>query len=101
MASIQPAGGVPQLITKGDNNETEDGAPVPADEVIGVARAWVPVGGHVVTFLQTAQGRIAFFAILLALFALRWFWDDLFERPAGPILRRSEVPTERFGDGLA
>ncbi len=79
VARIEDTSGVRLLVTKGDNNDSADAAPVPVDEVIGVARLWVPLGGYVVTFLQTTQGRIAFFALLVALFALRWFYDDLFE----------------------
>ena len=74
--------GAAQLITKGDANATEDGAAVPASEVVGVARLWVPVAGYFVAFLQTTGGRIAFIAMLLAAFALRWFWDDIFEPAA-------------------
>jgi signal peptidase I len=76
--SVSVVGGVTQLTTKGDNNASPDGATVPASQVIGVARGWVPIAGYGVSFLQTTPGRISFFILLLAAFALRWFWDDIF-----------------------
>jgi signal peptidase len=76
--------GVATLVTKGDANAGEDGAAIRASDVIGVAKVWLPTGGFVVSFLQTTSGRIAFFALLLAAFALRWFWDDLFGPTGAP-----------------
>ncbi len=44
--------------TKGDNNNAEDQALVPADSLIGVYNTRVPGLGHVAMFMQTTTGLI-------------------------------------------
>lgn len=44
--------------TKGDNNNTEDTALVPAENLIGIYRSRIPKVGHVAMFMQTTPGLI-------------------------------------------
>ena len=44
--------------TKGDNNNAEDTALVPADNLIGTYRSRIPKVGHVAMFMQTTPGLI-------------------------------------------
>lgn len=44
--------------TKGDANNTEDAALVPAENLVGVYRTRVPGVGHVAMFMQTTAGLI-------------------------------------------
>ncbi len=44
--------------TKGDNNNTEDKIPVPAESVLGLYRSRIPGAGHIAMFMQTTAGLI-------------------------------------------
>jgi signal peptidase len=44
--------------TKGDNNNAEDTALVPADNLIGIYQSRIPKVGHVAMFMQTTPGLI-------------------------------------------
>ena len=44
--------------TKGDNNNAEDTALVPAENLIGIYRSRIPKVGHVAMFMQTTPGLI-------------------------------------------
>ena len=44
--------------TKGDNNNAEDQALVPADSLIGIYQTRIPKVGHVAMFMQTTTGLI-------------------------------------------
>ena len=46
------------FVTQGDNNNTEDQVPVPADKLIGVYRSRIPGMGRVAMFMQTPAGLI-------------------------------------------
>ena len=47
-----------QFRTKGDNNNAEDTALVPAENLIGTYRSRIPAVGHVAMFMQTTPGLI-------------------------------------------
>ena len=47
-----------QFRTKGDNNNAEDTALVPAENLIGIYRSRIPKVGHVAMFMQTTPGLI-------------------------------------------
>lgn len=47
-----------QFRTKGDNNNAEDTALVPAKNLIGTYRSRIPAVGHVAMFMQTTPGLI-------------------------------------------
>lgn len=44
--------------TKGDNNNTEDRLPVPADNLVGIYQSRIPGAGNVALFMQTTPGLI-------------------------------------------
>ena len=54
------------LETKGDNNNTKDGAPVKAKDIIGRVRLGVPFVGYVALFIRTVFGKIVLGVILLS-----------------------------------
>ena len=47
-----------QFRTKGDNNNAEDTALVPAENLIGTYQSRIPAVGHVAMFMQTTPGLI-------------------------------------------
>lgn len=47
-----------QFRTKGDNNNAEDTALVPAENLIGTYQSRIPMVGHVAMFMQTTPGLI-------------------------------------------
>ncbi len=53
--------------TKGDNNNAEDGATVPADKLVGVYKFHINGLGSVAMFMQTTPGLIIFIAIPILL----------------------------------
>ena len=44
--------------TQGDNNDTEDKDPVPAEKLVGMYKMRVPLVGHVAMFMQSTAGLI-------------------------------------------
>jgi len=61
--------GVRSFITKGDSNNTDDAAPVPADDLIARYEGTrLPGAGNVILFLQTARGIILCVLLPLLLF---------------------------------
>ncbi|MBR5453251.1 MAG: signal peptidase I [Clostridia bacterium] len=46
------------FITKGDNNNTEDKKPVPAEKLVGVYKTRIPGAGHIAMFMQSTTGLI-------------------------------------------
>lgn len=44
--------------TKGDNNNTEDKKPVPADKLVGIYRMRIPGAGNIAMFMQSTAGLI-------------------------------------------
>ncbi len=55
------------LRTRGDANGAADAAPVPADAVIGVVAATVPLAGYVIWMLATPAGVVSFLSFAVAL----------------------------------
>ena len=53
-------------ITQGDNNETEDLAPVTPEQVVGKNVFWVPYFGYFVVWIQTAPGIIICLTVVIA-----------------------------------
>ena len=51
-------GGKISFRTKGDNNNAEDTALVPAENLIGIYKSRIPKVGHVAMFMQTTPGLI-------------------------------------------
>ena len=51
-------GGELSFRTKGDNNNAEDTALVPGDNLIGIYKSRIPKVGHVAMFMQTTPGLI-------------------------------------------
>jgi signal peptidase len=47
-----------QFRTKGDNNNAEDTALVPAENLIGIYKSRIPKVGHVAMFMQTTPGLL-------------------------------------------
>lgn len=54
------------LETKGDNNNTKDGVPVRAKDLIGRVRLGIPLVGYAALFIRTLFGKIVLGVILLA-----------------------------------
>lgn len=46
------------FITKGDNNNTEDKEPVPAENLVGVYKTRIPGAGNIAMFMQSTAGLI-------------------------------------------
>ena len=44
--------------TKGDNNDTEDKIPVPAENLVGAYKSRIPLVGHIAMFMQSTGGLI-------------------------------------------
>lgn len=44
--------------TKGDNNNTEDKMPVPADKLVGIYRSRIPGAGNIAMFMQSSTGLV-------------------------------------------
>ncbi len=59
------------LVTRGDNNADRDYAPVPAENVRGVARLRVPYAGLPMLWLQTRQA-VPLAALALVILVLAW-----------------------------
>jgi signal peptidase I len=87
-----PGDAEPTLVTKGDANAAPDAVTYPLSSVIGVVELSVPHVGWLVAGVQTEGGRMVLVASVLLLFALRWFWHDLFgdEPPATEVHQGAE-----------
>jgi signal peptidase I len=62
-AVIRSAGGATLYATRGDHNQTDDPAPVPASSVVAVYQFHVPLAGYLLRFAHTPPG---FTTLLLA-----------------------------------
>ena len=69
--------------TKGDNNETPDGDPVSANNVIGKPVFTVPLIGYIAVFVQNPPGSYFVIGILAALLILA-FVPDLLNKLLAP-----------------
>ncbi|MBO5223451.1 MAG: signal peptidase I [Clostridia bacterium] len=64
--------------TKGDNNNTADGALVAPSSIIGKVQFHIPLIGYIAAFLQSKAGRFTSIAIIFVLIALIILPDILF-----------------------
>ena len=69
--------------TKGDNNDTPDGDPISANNVIGKPVFTVPLIGYVAVFVQNPPGSYFVIGILAALLILA-FMPDILNKLLGP-----------------
>ena len=70
------------LRTKGDANQSADGAPVPLDAVIGVVPGSIPVVGYLIAMLTTLAGTLSVVAYLIALlFAISFLEEESVDAP--------------------
>jgi len=60
----------PGYVTWGDGLASENPIPVPYENVLGVARIWIPLLGFVLVFVSGVPGKIIAGGILLVLIAL-------------------------------
>lgn len=61
-----------QYITKGDNNDTKDGSPVIAENIVGVYSGFtLPFVGQLLAFIQSAKGAI-FLMIVPGVLMILW-----------------------------
>ena len=58
------------FVTKGDANNTEDIAPVAAENVVGIYKARIPALGDVAMFMQKPVGMAIFIGIPVLAFVL-------------------------------
>lgn len=63
--------------TKGDANESEDGAPIPYDNVVGVAKFHVPYLGFISIYAKTPIGIAAICGVLIVIILLT-FLPEIF-----------------------
>ena len=78
--------------TKGDANETEDGTPVHANNIIGKPIFTIPYLGYMAYFIQTPP--MSYIAIGLCVFMLSMtFLPDLVDKIAGEEKKVEEKPT--------
>jgi signal peptidase len=61
--------GQPFVQTKGDANDSPDPSAVPADAIVGVVEAWVPVAGYALIMMSTPTGLVSWLSFGLALLA--------------------------------
>ena len=66
--------------TKGDNNNTADGALVEPQNVVGRVAFGIPLLGYLSVFLQTPYGKIAAIAFAIMLLALMFLPDLLLKK---------------------
>ena len=65
--------------TKGDANESEDGAPVPYSEIVGLKAFHVPLLGYISIYGKTPLGIAAVCGVLVVLILLNFLPDILSE----------------------
>jgi len=57
------------IITKGDNNNIDDGCNVTKDNFVGKNVFWIPKLGYIIKLFQTTKGKIIFISFLIILLA--------------------------------
>lgn len=72
-----------QVVTKGDANETEDGSPVPFDNIVGRVKVHIPYLGYISIYAKTPLG-IAAICILLFVLILLNFLPEIFTNEEEP-----------------
>lgn len=85
--------------TKGDNNDTPDGDPISANNVIGKPVFTVPLIGYVAVFVQNPPGSYFVIGILAALLILA-FMPDILNKLLGPT-EDGKAEDEKTEDGKA
>lgn len=60
------------IYTKGDANESEDGAATPFSRVIGKPVLCLPVMGHVAGYLSSQAGKVGIFLLVILVCVLSW-----------------------------
>ena len=77
--------------TKGDANQTPDGALVPARAIVGAAGQYLPLAGYAQGFLSKLPGMVAALSLLGALLLL-YLLLEMLEEPAGPVSTQARDP---------
>jgi signal peptidase I len=77
--------------TKGDANQTQDGALVPARAVVGAADQYVPFAGYAQGFLSKLPGMVAALSLLGTLLLL-YLTLEMLEEPAGLVSTQARDP---------
>ena len=67
------------IITKGDANEVEDGAPVSFSKVVGKMKMHVPYLGYISIYIQTPLGIVAACGVLIVVILLT-FLPEVFKK---------------------
>ena len=67
------------IITKGDANEVEDGAPVSFSQVVGKMKMHVPYLGYISIYIQTPLGIVAACGVLIVVILLT-FLPEVFKK---------------------
>ena len=83
-----------RFYTKGDANETEDGAPVHFKNVIGIPQFSVPGLGYVSDFIQHPPGTYITIAFVAVIFILTFAPDFIKKKQAAP--SEADAETERL-----
>ncbi len=65
------------FVTKGDNNDNQDGSLVTKDNFVGKNIFWIPKAGYVIKLIQSTKGKIIFgTCVVLLLVTGLLFGDD-------------------------
>jgi signal peptidase I len=73
-------------VTKGDNNQANDSAPVLSDQIIGIPLLVVPKIGYLLLFLGSSQGLVAVTAVLMMFYLLDSEQKQNFENQKNKLL---------------
>ena len=60
------------IYTKGDANESEDGAATPFSRIIGPPVLCIPFMGHVAGYLSSSAGKVGIFLLVILVCILSW-----------------------------
>lgn len=78
------------IITKGDNNTSEDRPPVPFDDVVGKVVGQIPWLGYVSLFLRTTEGTVLIVLVIVVILASEFVFPYLWKEP-----QREEEETQK------
>jgi len=70
IVEIKEEDGIKKIITKGDNNNTEDSGYVTHEQIEGIYKFKIPGLGNTAMFVQTPTGMIACLSVPMALLIL-------------------------------
>ena len=82
--------------TKGDANETEDGAPVHFKNVIGIPQFAIPYLGYVSDFIQHPPGMYVAIAVVAVILLLAFIPDFVKKKPVAAEPTEAEAENERL-----